>query len=868
MKRPLLHDLVFGKFIFLFLQTGSDSILEIYLQNQKEETVQADRSCLKSFKRRSLKASTETGTEKGLANSEQTLVKRKVKDAEEQTPAAKRIVKFNSKEKLSSATKKARVDSKKHSCPAIQRERVTAETFDILSSSNLSSRKQTSKCGSVYIVDIYHSLIGARPVESNHKNFNYPEDILPFEGYGLDMHKDLTTIKSKERYEYLRKSKKDNSNSAILTSQTKGSNRNVTLCRDDLSGVDDKAVETSTVRCTLVSKESVEDLQEIFVSGQNEDSCCMEETMKFGENENSALTDKNVRYEESAEICTSENSEEMGLSKSDVDFHGERCSNNNMNNDHDLFLVEDSRSCSEINQNQTSSLCMDIEAEVSNKLFEDKSSDLLQSAIEDEQNYQNEIDSLCCDITVLNHGDSSFEAAIAEARQTAHECDRPYTLNDVGTMCTKTRDQLPATSVCSNKAREKNHSDIFNRSHIFKSSSSSKQVGNKPWNQKLSPSKLSISARQASDLRSYSLSNLVLEAFQVDSTSDFDPKIHKKKVRHLKCMYCPSKFYRRSDLLRHTRRHTGEKPFKCDVCNKTCKTKENLRRHKSTHLGEKFHVCEVCGKAFSRKFDLKRHSVKHSQERPFACDICGNTFTASNDLCKHRKSHTEEKPFKCKTCGLTFVQKGNLKSHMLVHSNCKSFQCDICEKFFSKKSNLKRHRATHSVEAKYTCGICQRAFARSDDLIRHLRVHSGEKPFICMLCGDGFSQQSHLYAHRRRHVLKKKKVTQTAKPQSTKDWKFGIFCQKSNLHGKKLLQSCDLCCKKFTRSYNLNRHRNWHFENSVFSCETCMWVPSVDEQTQDRRKLCIKLKPFVLLHRLSKFCLHADTNVTGKSQTL
>jgi uncharacterized Zn-finger protein len=43
---------------------------------------------------------------------------------------------------------------------------------------------------------------------------------------------------------------------------------------------------------------------------------------------------------------------------------------------------------------------------------------------------------------------------------------------------------------------------------------------------------------------------------------------------------------------------------------------------------EKPHVCGECGRGFTKRSDLRRHDKKHSGEKPFPCDVpgCGAAF--------------------------------------------------------------------------------------------------------------------------------------------------------------------------------------------------------------------------------------------------
>ncbi|ULU12752.1 hypothetical protein L5515_001841 [Caenorhabditis briggsae] len=83
------------------------------------------------------------------------------------------------------------------------------------------------------------------------------------------------------------------------------------------------------------------------------------------------------------------------------------------------------------------------------------------------------------------------------------------------------------------------------------------------------------------------------------------------------CFICEKDFRRPDILSRHTRRHTGEKPFKCEDCGRFFSRSDHLRTHRRTHTDEKPYHCCVCNYSARRRDVLTRHmSTRHQAVAP------------------------------------------------------------------------------------------------------------------------------------------------------------------------------------------------------------------------------------------------------------
>mmetsp|Transcript_11405 Transcript_11405/g.15783 ORF Transcript_11405/g.15783 Transcript_11405/m.15783 type:complete len:260 (+) Transcript_11405:27-806(+) len=106
------------------------------------------------------------------------------------------------------------------------------------------------------------------------------------------------------------------------------------------------------------------------------------------------------------------------------------------------------------------------------------------------------------------------------------------------------------------------------------------------------------------------------------------------------CSYCSKMFRSRSEFRRHTRVHTGERPFPCSVCNARFKQKSHLKVHLRAHL--KRQAPETSSSSNQFLITTPQPYGSHTQNQPvqFHQQETGTNLTSFHQATVSRPAHT------------------------------------------------------------------------------------------------------------------------------------------------------------------------------------------------------------------------------------
>ena len=291
-----------------------------------------------------------------------------------------------------------------------------------------------------------------------------------------------------------------------------------------------------------------------------------------------------------------------------------------------------------------------------------------------------------------------------------------------------------------------------------------------------------------------------------------------------KCAVCLETFPSKSELMMHSKTHTGDEKRTCLLCDLTFGNKHLYTIHSKTHR-KNLPTCDICGQTFTCRESLRSHTNnKHNSNRnKYPCEKCGKLLSSRSGYGVHMKEVHGERSFLCDVCGKSYQRASTLAQHrQVVHEPNKTYYpCTLCSSKFTYKLNLRKHMLKHNTSPKYKCHICSFKCYHFHKLRDHLAVHAkrganyqGRNFEMGMTMRRTFLKCKQ--CDHEEDITKNMTEYRSNGTQTVPCHKCGTECSLKTDLGKQ----CSIC-EKICLGNTVGYHERFHQSSRPYACDVC-----------------------------------------------